>query len=294
MQREQLIWDMAAGIVHYENAAIPLRIKEYTVQDESEERGIPHWHDDFELVQVLDGICEYAINEDVILLQKGDFLFVNPRVMHRSHKYSDNPMSARCLLAQAKILSANQMIQEQYIEPVADSSLFAYLYFPRNTEEAGECLRWMDLIYAAKNSQKPGYELEALAGLHGIMACIYRTAAHISPAHFQRSDTADLEKKMLSYIYQRYREKISLADIAGSAPVSVHRCCEIFRKQLGYTPIEYLNFYRLQVAARTLHASEKSIQEIAGDCGFESAAYFTKLFRERFHMTPKEYRKQAA
>jgi len=291
MQREQLIWDMAAGIVHYENAEIPLRIKEYTIDDNVEERNIPHWHDDFELVQVLEGVCEYTINEDKIYLQKGDFLFLNTKVMHKSHRYSTSPLRARCLLFQPKILSSNAMIKERYIEPVWVTNPVEYIYFPRNTDETSKCLFWMNEIYNARNKNLPAYELEALAGLHGIMACIYRHISEIAPAIYQKSKTADLEKKMLSFIYQHYKEKITLGDIAAAGNIGKHRCCEIFREKTGYTPIEYLNFYRLQVASRVLLSGDKTIQEIAGGCGFESAAYFTKQFRNQFQQTPKEYRK---
>lgn len=291
MLKEQLIKDMAAGIVHYENAAIPLRIKEYTIREEGEDRNIPHWHDDFELVQVLEGVCEYKINNDLIYLEKGDFLFVNTRIMHKSRRYSDKPLVARCLLFQPKILSPNPMIQQKFIEPVQNSRPFSYIYFSKNMNEAITCNQKMDEIYKAKKEQLQAYELDAIAGLHGIMACIYRHISEITPVISQRSETSELEKKMLSYIYHSYADKIMLADIAGAASVSVHRCCEIFKDNVGFSPVEYLNYYRLQVAARILATSRKSIQEIAGECGFESAAYFTKQFKNQFQHTPKEYRK---
>ena len=77
----------------------------------------------------------------------------------------------------------------------------------------------------------------------------------------------------------------------GGTCVSKHRCCELFKNMLGYTPVEYLNIYRLEMAARILTSTDRSVQDVANTCGIESSAYFIKMFRQRFHMTPKEYRK---
>jgi AraC-like DNA-binding protein len=187
------------------------------------------------------------------------------------------------------------MILAKYVDPVYRSAPFEYFYFPRNTDEASQCGRWMDLIYAAKKSGRPAYELEVLAGLHGLAACIYRHAASIAPAVDQKTWTADREKVMLEYIYTNFRDRITLKDIAGSAYLSTHRCCEIFREKIGRPPVEYLNYYRLQVAARLLISSpERTVQRIGSDCGFESPAYFTSRFRKQFGITPKEYRQRFA
>lgn len=287
--------EMAAGIVHYEDRAFPLRIKEYTVTAPSHGRNIPHWHEDFEIAQIMEGICRYKVNDDEILLQKGDFLFVNSRAMHVNTRGDCPRMSARCLLFQPSLLTSNPMILAKYIEPVHRGAPFEYLYFPRNTEEAAECGRWMDMIYDAKRSSKPAYELEVLAGLHGLAACVYRHAANIAPAVDQRTPSADQEKIMLEFIYSNFRDRITLKDIAGSAYLSTHRCCEIFREKIGRSPVEYLNYYRLQVAARLLVSSlSRTIQQTGAECGFESPAYFTSQFKKQFGVSPREYRRRAA
>ncbi len=283
--------EMAAGIVHYEDRALPMRIKEYTITAPSKGRNIPHWHEDFEMVQIMEGQCLYKVNDDVIVLKKDDFLFVNSRVMHVSTRGDCERMSARCLLFQTSVLTGNPVIMQRYVEPVVSTAAFDYLFFPGNTEEASMCAHWMDIIYASRKEKKPAYELEVLAGIHGLMACVCRNAVNIAPAVYQRTRTADQEKIMLGYIYRNYSEKITLSDIAGSAYLSTHRCCEIFREKIGWSPIEYLNYYRLQVASKLLVSSpEKEVQEIGSECGFESPAYFTSRFKKQFGLTPKDYR----
>lgn len=287
------IRDTAAGIVHYENADIPLRIKQYAIEGKVTRRIIPHWHDDFELVQVLNGALEYVINDDCLIMQKGDFLFVNSRVMHMSARHGEGRVDARCLLFQPRLLSPNPLVQSSFIEPIWENSPFEYIFFPRNTEESGMILSLMNEIYAAKEENRTAYEMEVIGHLHQILAIIYRYTRKISPHIDQRSPAADSRKSMLSFIYHRYMDKISLEDIAGAGHVSKHRCCELFKEMLGYTPVEYLNIFRLEMAARILVSTDRSVQDVANTCGIESSAYFIKMFRERFHMTPKEYRRTA-
>lgn len=54
----------------------------------------------------------------------------------------------------------------------------------------------------------------------------------------------------------------------------------------------YINQSRLAHAQVLLQDPEKSIGDIVLMCGFESASYFTKLFKEKFGMTPSQYRKE--
>ena len=49
--------------------------------------------------------------------------------------------------------------------------------------------------------------------------------------------------------------------------------------------------YRLNAAAEALHATDDTILNIAGQCGFENLSYFNRAFKAHFGMTPREYRR---
>lgn len=102
----------------------------------------------------------------------------------------------------------------------------------------------------------------------------------------------ELQKDMVSYIYQNYRKKLTLAKIASSGRVSRSKCCQMFRHYLQQSPIDFLNDYRLRVSCNLLRNTELRITEVALSCGFNHLNYFSKRFVERFGYTPKEYRKR--
>ena len=60
---------------------------------------------------------------------------------------------------------------------------------------------------------------------------------------------------------------------------------------MGISPQQYLTNLRLEAAHRALRESENSIQEIAAACGLRDKDHFYALFKQRFGMTPGEYRK---
>lgn len=80
-----------------------------------------------------------------------------------------------------------------------------------------------------------------------------------------------------------------MADIAHFSPYHFHR---IFTSITGETPKHFLQRIRIEKSARLLHDNPKiSISEIAGICGFSTAALFSRTFRKFFGITAKEYRK---
>jgi AraC-like DNA-binding protein len=60
---------------------------------------------------------------------------------------------------------------------------------------------------------------------------------------------------------------------------------------MGKTPIQYLNYYRVECACELLSASEKTISEVASACGFNNISYFVRVFGAHKGTTPSTYAK---
>lgn len=92
------------------------------------------------------------------------------------------------------------------------------------------------------------------------------------------------------YIRENCSDEISNTEIGaifGYHPFYVSR---VLKEKKGITLRQYIIAYRLKSAKRMLELTKKSIAEIAEECGFTDASYFTKTFRQSFGMTPKEWR----
>jgi len=67
---------------------------------------------------------------------------------------------------------------------------------------------------------------------------------------------------------------------------------ERFVEFVGEPPMTYLSRWRLQLAARLLETSRKTVQEIASDVGYESEPAFNRAFKREFGDPPARYRRQ--
>ena len=97
---------------------------------------------------------------------------------------------------------------------------------------------------------------------------------------------------MMQYIHNHYKEAITLDMIASSVPMSKSGALHIFRSCIQTSPVSYLIQYRLMQAATQLRSTQKSISSIAADTGFLDTGYFCRKFKQRYHLSANEYRRQ--
>ena len=97
-------------------------------------------------------------------------------------------------------------------------------------------------------------------------------------------------EQALQYLKDNYREKLTVEDIARKAHLSASRLHAVFKREMGVSPICFLNNYRLSVAAQLLQATTKSVQQIAAEVGIPDGIYFNKLFKKHYQMSPSQYR----
>ena len=95
--------------------------------------------------------------------------------------------------------------------------------------------------------------------------------------------------KSLDYIHKNYPESISRSDIAAYIGMSERHLTRCFHREVGITPITYLNRYRVQQAKTLLDNGNKGITEIALEVGFSSHSYFSRVFREQVGVSPRAY-----
>jgi AraC family transcriptional regulator len=97
--------------------------------------------------------------------------------------------------------------------------------------------------------------------------------------------------KVILYIERNYHEELTLEELSKIASFSKYHFHRIFKSIIGETVGEYVRKVRLQNSTRKLSTSNQNITQIALDIGYETNASFSKAFKERFGVTPKEFSK---
>lgn len=110
----------------------------------------------------------------------------------------------------------------------------------------------------------------------------------------EAADENALPSRMTSalgeYIRENIGDEISNTEVAATFGYHPFYISNVLKSAKGQTLRQYIISYRLKLAKSMLECTAKSVAEIAEECGFTDASYFTKTFRQSFGETPKDYR----
>ncbi|MDC7239428.1 MAG: DNA-binding response regulator, partial [Spirochaetales bacterium] len=114
-----------------------------------------------------------------------------------------------------------------------------------------------------------------------------------NPAPDKTGETmGHLTRAVVNYIDQNYAAEISLGALAEMYRVTPSHLSKVFKKEKGLTFLRYLNQIRMDHASQMLLDPKYRISEIAESCGFHSPLQFTKVFKEFYGKTPRDFRRR--
>ena len=135
-------------------------------------------------------------------------------------------------------------------------------------------------------------EFRGAGSLCGRYAAAYGIVDVLLAAARPKAETDGAAARIREYVAEHFRERITKEDLARHAFCSVPHLYRLFRKHFAATPANYINQVRLQNAAVWLESSRLPVSRIAEMAGFDDAAYFAKLFRRCYAVSPSRYREQ--
>lgn len=249
----------------------------------------PHWHEELEILYVVSGelICHFEHKS--LRLKKRDIVVINPNVLHSGHAVPGQRVDYYTILVHSRILStagflpvldtnsnyvldpilvcnddANHDFLENCIQRVIQESE------NKNTGYENAICNWLNLLYIPLERQYPKYDAHRQQVKHQL-------------AQFER---------LFQYVEKHYRETITVDMAASLLTMSRFYFCRVFKKNTGYTFVEYLNRYRVQIAEKLLGETSKPISDVAELVGLADSSYFTKVFEKYMQVSPSEYRKK--
>jgi AraC-like DNA-binding protein len=99
--------------------------------------------------------------------------------------------------------------------------------------------------------------------------------------------------RALALMHRRPAHPWTLADLAKESGISRSVLAERFRQFMNQPPMAYLTRWRLQLGARLLATTSRSVADVAAEVGYESEAAFNRAFKRAFGAPPAKYRQQA-
>src|SRR5580693_9009513 len=98
-------------------------------------------------------------------------------------------------------------------------------------------------------------------------------------------------ERAIRFIYEKYSEPLSLADIANSAIISRFHFCRTFKDAIGVTPGRYLSAIRIYQAKRMLLNTPMNVTDIAFAVGYNSLGSFSNHFTDSVGISPGRFRR---
>lgn len=253
-----------------------------------------HWHPYFEIATAESGELDFQIGLEHVVLRAGESIFINGNVLHSIKQLAGSapdPMP-NIVFAGTAIASEASAIYRKYIRPIAFCDSLPYIAFNQKIAWHREANRRTADIYRQLQDKAPCYEMAIQRELSSIFESIF---AHLEELPRFRATRVQMNTqirihKMLSFIYERYREPLSLKDIAGAANISASEAGRCFNSYMGCSPIEALIRHRLQEASRLLKDTVLTLQDICYSCGFNSVPYFCRQFKKNYGHSPGQSR----
>lgn len=137
-----------------------------------------------------------------------------------------------------------------------------------------------ELLKGEKNSLFY-YELSGLC-----LSLLQMAGSFTTPADEQKSDTLTME------LFPRYFSNVK--SIRNKLNMSQKKLYKYYHEKFNTSPMAHLIECRLNMALNFLTTQDLPIGEIAGICGYNSAAFFSREFKKKFGCSPRELRRKAA
>lgn len=281
--------------VIYQNPLLFLKIWEiYTesIQSGSIETCPWHFHKEVEFLAVVEGHLGVQSKSNYTVLGPGDVMILGASQPHRSHK----------ALSEALRYVVFQVDLSKHF----DQSTMPYLYcfseltqpldelnyiFEQNDSAKRDVYAIVMEIFKESQSLGKGYEIAISSIIKRLMLLLLRSDTKNVLNYTEESGLNRL-RPVLDYVDAHLEDKITVEDACALLNLSYHYFIKFFKKTMGVSFVDYVNYKRIKKSECLLLTSERSILDVGYEVGISNMAQFYKLFKRHNGCSPKEFKQR--
>lgn len=292
--RQRMTTGTKQGMIPEKQLGFPYATSELRFDSDREGCAQWHWHSHFEIGIVKTGRLLLGIHNESYTLEAGEGYFVNSSALHYCRAADgERNVCVQVQMFDRSMIADGGMLGKRYVSQMENCIAMDACVLRGEDADAAEVLKNAAAAFEIGTLGEDGYELRIYALMNLAWSSLYRLAKpYFRQTPPARPESTTRARLMLSYIHQHYAEPVSIRQIAEYTGVCERECFRSFNQFFNTTPMDYLNRYRISMAAKKLSETDDPIFQIASDCGFASGSYFSTIFRQIMGKTPREYRKQ--
>lgn len=254
-----------------------------------------HFHNECQLVYVVESEGKRIIGDNVEHFESDELIFLGsdvPHVWHNDQQYFKNEVlkNARSI---ALFINPEELLEHiavfgsvKQIQSMLSKAQRGMKFYGNTKIELTRLLKQMC-------KQK---ELPAAINLLQILEILCNTKefnflvgeGYIN--NYQNKDNGRMDA-VFKFVFNHFREEISLTTIAGIAGMNQQAFCRYFKSRTQKSFTQFVNEIRIGQACKMLSDSNNTIIQIAYSCGFNSITNFNSFFKAIKGTTPREFRK---
>ncbi len=242
----------------------------YVENEENNSYGL-HFHRNIELLYVTSGKVQCVINDNEIIAEEDDIIFINSCYNHSFKNLGGHKKT--CLIIPHKYISDFEKIFKNFVIP-------SHL----NDKEFNKSIKQELELFTANYSTSfyvcKGY----------INIIIGKIISHYKLEPIYHNKKIDVVIKILDYIEKNYNKELSLEILANTFGYSQSHFSKLFKSCVQENLVNYVNYIRLNKFIETVKKEpDANYSSVAINSGFDSLSTFYRVFKKAYDKSPSEY-----
>lgn len=256
-----------------------------------------HSHDWMELAFLYSGSCEFSLQDQTVVLTKGQCLLVNRNTIHSVGACRENDILINFLIRKSYLnanffnrFSHRNFVTNYLLDSLNNKSMQDgfILFRSESNDRLYQLITDFLCVYYDESKLWQQDVLNSYITLIFIeLAKVFQTQLPDSAVNSSQQITFEL----LTYIDEHFMN-CTLASMAEQFHMNANYFSRYVKKHTGSSFKELIQTARLRSAVSLLENSSLSTSEVASRAGYENVSFFYKKFKEFYGCSPAEYRRR--
>jgi AraC-like DNA-binding protein len=252
-----------------------------------------HYHPELELIYFIDGKTSGIIGDGFEEFDEGDLVLLGadfPHVLqeHVDYKNMNNKKPPFGLIIQfVENFLGQEFITKPELEPIIKLFREAKRGLKFNPDVIDQVSDKLLNLHLLNDTRKLISLLDILTILSESKDYTYLTS---NSYNYSFSYDEDRMKNINEYLYQHFKDPISMEEIASVSNMTVTSFCRYFKSRTLKTFTQFLNELRISYACKLLNKENYSVMDSCFECGYNSLSYFNRQFKAIMKMSPMQYK----